>query len=432
MIKILTSGFSSRFPDELSVLLKKYIGQHANFAFVASEFEKIHERTDWYCNHFLKMFFDCGINFEHVSVIDSRMSEKEAQSTIKNAHVLWLAGGDTPTQYAYLQAYGLIPWIRQHQGVVIGMSAGSINMAKTAVCTRTCEHGKLKVYEALGLVDFSVEPHLDKNHISEEILELSETYPMYGICDEGAIVCAEDKRLYIGDVFLIDNKKVTQMPHKMGKNDLVLRKETQADYRIVENLTRQAFWNHHVPGCNEHYLMHIIRHSDAFIDALDFVAQVNGEIVGNIVYTKAQIVDDQGDFHQVLSFGPISVLPAFQGRGIGGILIEHTLEIAKELGHRAVLIYGDPDYYSKFGFVAAEYYKIGTSDNMYAVPLQALELVPGALANISGRFLEGEIYEIDEVAVEAFDREFPVKDKVKGGPSQKRFSELVAMRKPRK
>jgi predicted N-acetyltransferase YhbS len=174
-----------------------------------------------------------------------------------------------------------------------------------------------------------------------------------------------------------------------------------------------------------------MRKADSFIAELDIVAQVNGEIVGNIVYTKAKILDDSGVNHNVITFGPISVLPAFQGKGIGRNLIEYTKKKAKELGYKAILIYGDPDYYSRLGFVSAEKYNICTSDNMYAVPLQAIELYPEALSNIKGRFIEDKIYDIDEKAAKEFDKGFPSKDLLWDLPSQKRFQELVKMKIPR-
>lgn len=210
MVKILTSGFPNGFPDDFSRLLKTYIKTGMNFVFVASEFQSMYEKTDRYCNHFLKMFSDSGITFNSVNVIDGRISEKTAQDLVRNADVLWLAGGNTPVQFDYLKSYGLISCIREQKGVVIGMSAGSINMAKTAVCTLTCEHDELKVYEALGLVEFSVEPHFEKDNVTKELLMLSEKYPLYGICDDGAIICAEDNTLYVGDVYLIDNGHVTR------------------------------------------------------------------------------------------------------------------------------------------------------------------------------------------------------------------------------
>jgi len=211
MVKILTSGFTNGFTDDFNKLLKNYIKTGMNFVFVASEFENIHEKTDWYCNHFLKMFSDCGITFGKVEVVDSRMSRETAQDTVKNADVLWLSGGDTPIQFGYLESYGLIQYIREQKNVIIGMSAGSINMAKTAICTLTCQHNKLEIYEALGLVEFSVEPHLDKDNITEELLVLSEKYPLYGICEDSAIICTEAKTSYIGDVFLIDNRQITRV-----------------------------------------------------------------------------------------------------------------------------------------------------------------------------------------------------------------------------
>ncbi|MFL0269371.1 GNAT family N-acetyltransferase [Candidatus Clostridium radicumherbarum] len=210
-----------------------------------------------------------------------------------------------------------------------------------------------------------------------------------------------------------------------------LRNEEPLDYREVEELTREAFWNQYVPGCNEHYLLHIMRNSDSFIRKLDFVAELDGKVVGNIVYTKSKIIDDTGEVYDVITFGPVSVLPEYQGLGIGGMLIKHTKELAKELGYRAVLIYGDPGYYSKFGFVEAENYDIRTSDNMYAVPLQALELYQGALWDCSGCFFEDSVFEIEETSAIEFDKGFLKKDRQSGLPSQKRFIQLVNMRKPR-
>ncbi len=114
--------------------------------------------------------------------------------------------------------------------------------------------------------------------------------------------------------------KVTTQINSFTINECIvtLRNETEFDYKTVENVTREAFWNHHGPGCDEHYLMHIMRNTEAFIPELDIVAELDCKIVGNIVYTKAKIVDDQDVAYSVISFGPISVLPEYQGRGIGG------------------------------------------------------------------------------------------------------------------
>lgn len=210
-VSILTSDFPNGFPTAFGTILNKYIQEGSKLAFVASEFERIYEKTDRYCDYFVKMFEQCGIHFEQVSVIDSRMSKEVAQQTIKKADVIWLSGGDTPTQFSYLKAYDLLSLIREHQGVIIGMSAGSINMAKIAVCTKTCEHEKQEIYEGIGVVNISVEPHLDKENISEELLQLSREYTLYGMCDDSVILCENETVTYLGDIFLIEKGEVKQI-----------------------------------------------------------------------------------------------------------------------------------------------------------------------------------------------------------------------------
>ncbi|WP_333649241.1 GNAT family N-acetyltransferase [Lacrimispora sp.] len=213
--------------------------------------------------------------------------------------------------------------------------------------------------------------------------------------------------------------------------DILIREEQEKDYRDVEEVTREAFWNYHSPGCNEHYLVHVMRKSPEFVKELAYVAVDGDKIVGNIMYTETYILGDDNKKYPVLCFGPVSVLPQYQGRGIGSKLIEHTKIAAKDLGYKAILILGDPEFYKRVGFVSAETYLIGTSWDTYAEPLLACELDAGALAECKGRFFEGEIYEIDKEKAEEFDKKFTPKEKVSGLPSQERFLELVSMNKPR-
>ena len=208
-----------------------------------------------------------------------------------------------------------------------------------------------------------------------------------------------------------------------------LRLEQPEDYRQTENMTREAFWNIYSPGCCEHYLLHVMRSRPAFVGELDYVAKDGDRIIGNVVCVKGIIHGDDGQDYQVMSLGPISVLPQYQRSGVGRKMIEHTKEIARNLGYRAILLCGDPDYYSRRGFIPAEELGIRTADNMYAAALQACELYKGALNGISGRYVEDGIYEADESAVNHFDQEFPEKEKISGTPSQLRFLELAAMRR---
>ncbi|HPJ76529.1 MAG TPA: N-acetyltransferase [Clostridia bacterium] len=212
--------------------------------------------------------------------------------------------------------------------------------------------------------------------------------------------------------------------------DIKIRQVQPRDYHAVEELTREAFWNHYVPGCDEHYLMHIIHQSDSYIPQLDMLALIDDKIVGNIVYTKANVLMDNDELYDVITFGPISVLPEYQKKGIGGRLIKHTIKLAEKLGHKAILIYGDFDYYCRYGFIQAEKYKIGTSHNTYIPSLQAYEIVKGYLK--PGRFFEDKIYDIDEEKAKIFDKNFPFKKLKEGLESQKRFSYLIGLSKPRR
>ena len=118
----------------------------------------------------------------------------------------------------------------------------------------------------------------------------------------------------------------------MSNINLIIRNEKVNDYRTVEEMVREAFWNLYVPGCNEHFVLHNLRNSSDFIPDLDFVAEKEGQIVGQIVYSRGIIEYIQGAEKEVISFGPVSVLPAFQKQGIGTTLISHTINLAQEMG----------------------------------------------------------------------------------------------------
>lgn len=148
--------------------------------------------------------------------------------------------------------------------------------------------------------------------------------------------------------------------------------------------------------------MHVLHEHEDLIPELDFVALHGAEIAGNILYSRSRVEEVP-----TVTFGPLSVLPVYQGRGVGSALVRHTLPLCREMGFAAVLIYGNPAYYARFGFVPARTFDIRTGDNMYAAALLALELYPGALERVHGRFFESGAFETDVRAVEAFDRDFP-------------------------
>lgn len=210
----------------------------------------------------------------------------------------------------------------------------------------------------------------------------------------------------------------------MNAESIVIRNERKEDYRTVEELTREAFWNVYMPGCDEHYLVHVMRASADFIPELDLVAVLDGRIVGNIMFTRSFVVGGQDRRHDTITFGPVGVLPEYHGRGIGSALIGHARDKAASIGHRAILIYGDPGYYNRLGFRSAKEYGIGNPDGVFPEAHLALELYDGSLHNMAGRAFESGVYHhIDPKEVEAFDRTFPHKEK-RVTESQKKFNRM--------
>jgi predicted N-acetyltransferase YhbS len=209
--------------------------------------------------------------------------------------------------------------------------------------------------------------------------------------------------------------------------NIKIRNEVESDYRRVEEITREAFWNRYMPGCNEHFVLNNLRKSDDFITELDFVAEIDGEIVGNIVYSKSKVIDYSGNIRDVITFGPVSVLPKYQNQGIGGKLIRHSIEVATNMGFSAILIYGDPRYYSRFGFRCAEKYDITSEDGKFSVALMMLPLNIDALGNAKGRFKESKAFEVDETEFEVFESTFKPKTK-EITESQKVFEILCSLR----
>jgi predicted N-acetyltransferase YhbS len=190
-----------------------------------------------------------------------------------------------------------------------------------------------------------------------------------------------------------------------------LRREEEKDYRIVEELTREAFWNLYCPGCNEHYLVHTMRTHPDFVKELDFVAEVDGKVVGNIMFTRAWLKNESGEKVEILSFGPVSVLPEYQRRGVGTALIQHTKDLLRKEGIPAIVIFGDPHNYCKYGFKSGKDLNISDSNGRYPFGMLALELQDGALADNKWIYQESEAYNIDEDAAEEFDKSFTPKEK---------------------
>ena len=193
--------------------------------------------------------------------------------------------------------------------------------------------------------------------------------------------------------------------------EIQIRNEIEADTSAVEAVTREAFWNLYVPGCSEHYIVHAMRKHKDFIKELDYVALVNGRIVGNIMYTRASLTHEADERLAIASFGPVSVHPEYQRQGIGSRLIQHSLPAAADLGFKVVAIYGDPHNYCKHGFRNGKDLAISDGNGDYPYGLLALEFEKGILSGHQWRFQTSPVYECHESDVEDFDKRFPPKAK---------------------
>jgi len=202
----------------------------------------------------------------------------------------------------------------------------------------------------------------------------------------------------------------------MNTNDIVIRLEKKEEYREVENLIRESFWNVYKPGCSEHYVIHILRNDPAFIRELDFVMEIDGRLIGQNMFMRTIIESDDGRTIPVLTMGPICVTPELKRKGYGKILLDYSLEKATALGYGAVLFEGNIDFYGKSGFDYASNFGIRYHD----LPEDAddsfflcKELIPGYLEGITGVYQTPQGYYVDDSDVETFDKDFPPKKKEK-------------------
>ncbi|HQO73160.1 MAG TPA: N-acetyltransferase [Sedimentibacter sp.] len=182
-----------------------------------------------------------------------------------------------------------------------------------------------------------------------------------------------------------------------------IRREEQTDYERVEEITRKAFWNLYTPGCNEHYLVHVMRFHKDFLPELDFVIEVDNQIIGNIMYTKARLIDEAGEEKNILTFGPVSILPEYQRRGYGKKLLEYSFEQAAALGYDVIVIFGNPGNYVSRGFKSCKKFNVCLEDGTYPTAMLVKELKPNVLDGRKWVYYQSPVYEIDEQEALCFD-----------------------------
>ena len=203
----------------------------------------------------------------------------------------------------------------------------------------------------------------------------------------------------------------------MSKNDCIIRLERKDEYRAVETLVREAFWNVYRPGCLEHYVLHRLRRDEAFVKELDLVMERDGALIGQNMFMHALIRADDGRAIPIMTMGPICIRKDLQRQGYGKILLDRSLEMAAALGCGALCFEGDIGFYGKSGFTFAREFGLryhdlpaGADDSFFL----CRELMPGYLHGITGEYAPPPGYFVDEGEAEDFDRGFPplVKEKL--------------------
>lgn len=202
----------------------------------------------------------------------------------------------------------------------------------------------------------------------------------------------------------------------MNKNDYIIRIERKEEYRQTEELVRRSFWNVYRPGCLEHYVLHALRDDPAFVPELDLVMEKDGRLIGQIAYVRSFIKADDGRQINVLMMGPICIAPELQGYFYGKALLDHSLELAAQMGFGAVCMEGDIGFYGQSSFTHASEYGIryhGLPEGEDASFFLCKELIPGYLDGVTGVYFTPQGYFVDESEADEFDKTFEPMEKLK-------------------
>ena len=200
---------------------------------------------------------------------------------------------------------------------------------------------------------------------------------------------------------------------------IAFRCEEEKDWRAVEHLVRESFWNVYRPGCLEHFVLHRLRSDPDFVPELDIVMEKDGCLIGQNVFMRTHIAADDGRNIPIMTMGPICIAPEYRRQGYGKMLLDWSLERAAALGCGALCFEGNIQFYGKSGFVAASEFGLryhGLPEGADASFFLCKELRPGYLSGITGVYATTPGYFAAEREPEAFarfDALFPPKEKLK-------------------
>ncbi|MEK5147262.1 Type 1 glutamine amidotransferase-like domain-containing protein [Psychrobacillus sp. FSL K6-4615] len=206
-------GFNNFFPENLSRVLLEDITDIKSLAMISSN-PSIYEDDGSTERSWLEQ---AGIMFDEYHLINYRVQKEKAKTIIKNASVIFLFGGDTLKQNGFLMEYDLSDSIKKSSAVVMGASAGAINMSAKWLCSKYFGYKveASSVYDGIGLDNFSILSHFDlENNIAlvqKELSLLAEELNIYASNKDCAVRVKEDKIDVLGNVYLISDSKIQKL-----------------------------------------------------------------------------------------------------------------------------------------------------------------------------------------------------------------------------
>ena len=218
MISYIFSGFNSKehFGKEVRKYFKKDMIKCKSITFIPGEFDDI-DKVKRYVATDVEWFKEININIKKVNILNDNMTKCDMKNIIENTDILFIMGGNTQKQNQFLEKYKLKKLIKETNAVTIGISSGAINLAKKSLCSKDLDNGveKTIVYNGIGRISYTFEPHFDKNNqnfLIEELYPLSNKIKIYGLPNETGIrISNNNYEIIMGDLYVIHKNEIKKL-----------------------------------------------------------------------------------------------------------------------------------------------------------------------------------------------------------------------------
>lgn len=198
--------------------LKKDIKNNDTIVFIATTFDD-YEKNDLYYNNLIKHFKNIDITFNKAYLIDNRVAKDLAKDYILKSNIIFLMGGDTKKQIDSVKEYDLFEILKSKEGIILGVSAGSMNQSSRVVYKNDYNNYVIEDYEGLGYIDINIYPHLDFNNIDylKEVFEVSNYTKTVALPNDSFIRIENNNIDFVGEYYTIQNSKITMPGHEYIK-----------------------------------------------------------------------------------------------------------------------------------------------------------------------------------------------------------------------